>query len=170
VAHLNLGMVYLRADRPDLAVGHLQEALRLLPPEQIAEAQALLIQTEEPGRWLRLGDLLLAHGDPEGALRAFEGAGALGAHPADVAAGQSAALIELKAWPQAEAMLQEALQQTPDGARLYNNLGVIAREQGDLDAARAYFARAAELAPDWDLPRENMADLTSRPPDARPPP
>ncbi|MFB0536054.1 MAG: tetratricopeptide repeat protein [Anaerolineae bacterium] len=170
VAHLNLGILYLRADRPDLAAAHLQEALRLLPPDQAAQAQDFLAQAEEPARWLQLGDLLLAHGDPEGALRAFEQAGALGAHPADVAAGQSAALIELNAWPQAEAVLQEALRQAPDDARLYNNLGVIVREQGDLDAAREYFNRAATLAPEWDLPRQNLADLESRLPGATPQP
>jgi Flp pilus assembly protein TadD len=170
VAHLNLGILYLRADRPDLAAGHLQEALRLLAPAQVAQAQDFLAQAEEPERWLRLGDLRLAHGDPEGALRAFEQAGALGAHPADVAAGQSAALIELNAWPQAEAVLQDALRQAPDDARLYNNLGVIVREQGDLGAAREYFNRAATLAPEWDLPRQNLVDLESRLPGATPQP
>jgi Flp pilus assembly protein TadD len=160
LAHLNLGALYMQADRPDLAVQYLQEALRLLPPDQVAKAQALLAQTEEPDRWLRLGDLLLANGGPQGALHAFDQAGVFGAQPADVAVGQSAALIELKAWSQAEAVLREALQQAPDDARLYNNLGVVALEQGDLDAAWAYFSRAAELAPEWDLPRQNLADLS----------
>jgi Flp pilus assembly protein TadD len=158
-AHLSLGIVYLRADRPDLAAGYLQGALRLLPPGQTDQAQTLLEQTQEPGRWLRLGDLLLAHGDPQEALRAFEQAGLLSARPADVAAGQSAALIQLGAWPEAEALLGSALALTPDDARLHNNLGVAAREQERMDAARVHFARAAELAPAWDLPHQNLAGL-----------
>jgi tetratricopeptide (TPR) repeat protein len=159
VAHLNLGIVYMRMERPDLAVQHLQEALRLLPPEQQGDARALLAQMEDPGLWLRLGDSLLASGDPERALAAFDQARMLGAQPAEVASGLSAALIELGALSEAEAVLQQALQQAPDDARLYNNLGVVAREQGDLDAARQYFERAVELAPDWDLPRENLESL-----------
>jgi tetratricopeptide (TPR) repeat protein len=159
LAHLNLGAVYLQADRPDLAVPHLQEALRLLPPGQTAKAEHMLAQTEEPARWLRLADLLLGQGDAEGALRAFERAGDLGASSADAAVGQSAALIELQAWSRAEAVLREALVQAPDDARLYNNLGVVVREQGDLEAAQEYFERAATLSPEWDLPRQNIETL-----------
>jgi hypothetical protein len=47
LAHLNLGAVYLQANRPELAIQHLQEALRLLPPDQTAKAQAMLAQAEE---------------------------------------------------------------------------------------------------------------------------
>jgi len=162
LARLNLGAVYLQSDRPDLAASHLQEALRLLPPGQTAKAERMLAQTEEPARWLRLADLLLGQGDAEGALRASERAGALGASFADVAVGQSGALIELRAWPRAEALLREALLQAPDDARLYNNLGVVVREQGNLEAAREYFERAATLSPDWDLPRQNLETLKSQ--------
>ncbi len=47
LAHLNLGAVYLQTDRPDLAIQHLQVALRLLPPDQTAKAEAMLAQAEE---------------------------------------------------------------------------------------------------------------------------
>jgi len=161
VAHLNLGIIYLRIDRPDLAAQHLQEALYLLPPDQSGEARALLAQIEEPGRWLRLGDNLLADGDPEAALSAFEQAGLLGAQAADVAVGMSSALIAMDALSDAEDVIQQALKQTPNDARLYNNLGVVAREQGDLGAAREYFDQAMALAPEWDIPRENLESLGS---------
>lgn len=159
VAYFNLGIIYLRMERPDLAVQHLQQALRLLPPEQQGDVRALLAQMEDPGLWLQLGDNLLADGDPERALSAFDQARVLGAQPAEVASGLSAALIQLGALSEAQAVLQQALQQAPNDARLYNNLGVIAREQGDTEAARQYFERAAELAPEWDLPRENLDSL-----------
>lgn len=162
LAHLNLGAVYLQTDRPDLAAQHLQEALRLLPPDQTAKAQAMLAQTEEPVRWLRLGDLLLAQGDADKALSAFERAGVLGAPPTDVAVGRSSAFIRMEAWSQAKAVLQEALQQAPNDARLYNNLGVVARDQGDLDAAREYFERAVAISPEWALPRRNLEALEGR--------
>jgi len=159
VAHFNLGIIYLRMERPDLAVQHLQQALRLLPPEQQGDVRALLAQMEDPGLWLQLGDNLLAGGDPERALSAFDQARVLGAQPAEVASGLSAALIQLGALSEAQAVLQQALQQAPNDARLYNNLGVVAREQGDMEAARQYFERATELAPEWDLPRENLDSL-----------
>jgi protein O-mannosyl-transferase len=60
-AYLNLGVLYLRADRPDLAALALQDAMRLAPPNQAMQAEALLRQSAEPERWLRLGDLLLAN-------------------------------------------------------------------------------------------------------------
>jgi len=157
--HLNLGIIYLRADRPDLAALHLERAARLLPPEQAAEAQELLAQTNQPERWLRLGDLLLANGEYQAAARAFDQAAALGAPSADVAVGLSAALIELNEWEAAQAVLLQAIQAAPQDARLYNNLGLLARRQGNLEAARQYFNKAIELAPDWELPQENLKAL-----------
>jgi Flp pilus assembly protein TadD len=157
--HLNLGVVYLRADRPDLAAIHLQEAVRLLPPGEIPAARELLLQTQEPDRWLRLGDLQLVHGEYEAAIWAYERARELGASEPDVAAGLSGALIDLGDWESARQVLEAALMVAPNDPRLHNNLGVIAREQGDIEKAREYFQRAAELAPEWDLPRQNLEAL-----------
>lgn len=161
-AYLNLGIVYLRADRPDLAALHLQEAARLLPPDEVAAAEALLAQTQEPERWLGFGDLLTAQGEFEAALRAYDQAAALGAPLADLAVGVSSTLIEMGDWEGASQVLSQAIEAAPGDARLYNNAGVVAREQGDTDLARQLFARAAELAPEWDLPQQNLHAL---PPD-----
>ncbi len=156
---LVLGDLYLRADRPDLASQHLAQAMSLLPEGQHASAEEMLNRTREPERWLRLGDLLLGQDDFQGALRAFNQAAAFGARPADVAVGLSAAYIGMQDWISAKRVLDEALRSAPEDARLYNNAGVVAREQGDIEAARQYFARAAELAPDWELPRRNLEEL-----------
>lgn len=158
-AHLNLGVVYLRADRPDLAAEHLSQAVRLLPPAQAAEAQALLAQTAEPARWLRLADLLLAHDEGQGALNALAQAEQLGADPRDVAIGRSAALISLGQLDEAEALLREMLDAGVEDARVYNNLGLIAQQRGETETARQQFQRAVELAPEWDLPRRNLEML-----------
>jgi Flp pilus assembly protein TadD len=138
---------------------HLEQAARLLPPEQAAEAQELLAQTAQPERWLRLGDLLLANGEYQAAARAFNQAAALGALPVDSAVGLSAALIELSEWEAAQAVLLQAIQAAPQDARLYNNLGMLARQQGNFEAARQNFNQAIELAPDWELPQENLEAL-----------
>jgi protein O-GlcNAc transferase len=158
-AHTSLGLVYLEADRPDLAVPALTRALELLPPKETAEAQGFLDQTRDPARWLRLGDLLLERGQAEGALEAFTQAEQLGAGVLDVAVGRSAALIALRALDQAQALLEAALLSAPQDARLYNNLGLVAQARGEVEEARELFERAATLAPDWDLPQENLERL-----------
>ena len=155
-AHLNLGVVYLRADRPDLAARHLAEAARLLPPDQSAEAQALLMLTQEPARWLRLADLLLVNGEPQGALRALDEAERLGAGAEDVAIGRSAALIGLGRMAEAEGLLMQMLEAGVEDARIYNNLGLIALQRREDETARGHFQRAMELAPEWELPRRNL--------------
>lgn len=158
-AHISLGLIYLKADRPDLAIPSLTRALELLPPAQATEVQHFLEQAREPARWLRLGDLLLERGDREGALQAFAQAEGLGADAVDVAVGRSAALITLQELDQAQALLQAALLSAPEDARLYSNLGLVALARGESEAARELFSRAAELAPEWDLPRQNLETL-----------
>jgi Flp pilus assembly protein TadD len=159
VAHFNLGLVYLKADRPDLAARALSRALELLPPVQGAEVQAFLDQTADPQRWLRFADLLLSNGEADSALQAFAQAEQQGAAPLDVAVGRSAALITLEELDQAEALLQAALLSAPEDARLYNNVGLIAQIRGQMEQAQALFARAADLAPGWELPRQNLEAL-----------
>jgi len=159
MTHLNLGLVYLQADRPDLARQALHRALALAPPPEQGGVQATLAQTDDQARWLRLSDLLLSNGEPEGALQALEQAEALGATPVDVVVGRSAALIALGRLEEAEALLQAALPGASQDARLYNNLGLVARQRGDTATARSFFERAVELAPQWELPRKNLEGL-----------
>jgi tetratricopeptide (TPR) repeat protein len=159
VTHFNLGLVYLRADRPDRAAQALNNALALAPPREQGPIRRSLEQTRDPARWLRLSDLLLANNDAEGALRALDRARELGADSTDVAVGRSAALIALGRLDEAEALLQAALLSAPQDARLYNNLGLVARKRGDTETARSFFKRAVELAPDWDLPAQNLEKL-----------
>jgi len=159
IAYLNLGLVYLRADRPDLAGTALQRAVELLPPDQAASAANYLEQAQEPDRWLRLGDLLLANSQYEQAAQAYDQAGIYGAEQADVAAGLSAALIGLGEYETAYTVLDQALQDAPDDPRLYYNAGLLAQAQGDTEQARTLFAKAIELAPDWELPQQALQGL-----------
>lgn len=156
VAYVNLGLVYLRADRPDLAVEALQKALRLLPADAVAEAQELLRQASDPARWLRLGELLSANEEWDKALAAFEQAKTLGAKPVDVAVGIGALRMAQGQWEQAETLLRQTLSEQGGDARLYYYLGLIARQRGDLEQARTLFNQAALLAPDWDLPQQAL--------------
>lgn len=156
-AHLNLGIVYLKADRPDLASQQLIIAQQLLPAGQFD--QSLLLKCQEPDRWLRLGDLLMANSDFQGAARAYNQAASFGAALNDAAAGLSSALLNLKDYANASQVLNQAVQQYPQDARLYNNLGLLASAQGNLDQARQYLQKAIELAPNWDVPQKNLAAL-----------
>lgn len=77
----------------------------------------------------------------------------------DVAAGLSAALIELGELESATQVITSALQQAPQNARLHNNLGLVLQKQGDLESAREMFLKAIELAPDWEAPQLNLQAL-----------
>jgi Flp pilus assembly protein TadD len=159
LAHFSLGVLYLDAGRPDLAIAPLENAARLLPPNRQNSAREWLAQAHDPEYWLRLGYQRLTQNDVQGAQQAYVQASAFGASPADVAVSQSAALIALKAWNDAETVLRPALQQSPNDARLFNNLGIVMQNKGDVNAAREYFSRAASLAPNWELPRQNLQNL-----------
>lgn len=156
-AYLNLGVLYVKADRPDMAVAPLERALRLLPPHQRGDARQFLAQARHPQSWLHLAYLRLKQRDFRGAQEAYDQAEQFGASPVQIAAGRSAALIEMKSWGEAQAVLEAALRKTPDDPFLNNNLGVVAQARGDLRAARQYYSRAATLAPHWGLPRQNLA-------------
>jgi tetratricopeptide (TPR) repeat protein len=158
-AHLNLGIVYLKADRPDLAAQALQNAINLLPPAEAADAQVYLQQTQEPDRWLRMGDQAMQNQQYQVAAQAFDTAAQLGATYADAAVGFTSALIGMKDWQNAEQVLQQAIEKEPQDARLYNNLGVVAREQGEIETARQLFRKALELQPQWEVPQQNLDTL-----------
>lgn len=68
-------------------------------------------------------------------------------------------MIGREASEEAEAILLDGWQRYGGEARLFNNLGVIAREQGNGEAAGQYFTQAIELAPTWDVPQQNLAGL-----------
>lgn len=163
VAHLNLGMVYLLADRPDLAAEQLQIAIQLLPPDQADDAQTLLQQTNDPARWLGLGNILLQNNDFEGSLRAFEQAERLGAPIVEARLGGAMALIGLGQLDAAQNLLETILELASSDARLYYALGLIARERGDEELAIQSFSRAVELAPEWEAPAQALAELTANP-------
>jgi len=159
LAQLNLGRLYLDLERPDLAIIHLQAAIRLLPVDQVPQAQTLLDQANQPEAWLRLANGQLQQGDTSAALETLNEAARRGAAEVEVSVGRCSIFIAQGNLSDAQAACQIASTQAPNDARPYNNLGVIAQQQGDVSAARQYFQRAIELQPDWDLPRQNLAKL-----------
>ena len=157
---MNLGALYLQVSRPDLAVTYLKQAERLAPPDQAPKVQMLLKQASDPFQWMKLADLFLQQGDGKSALRAFDQARTLGANQIEVAVGACAAFIATGDLDSAEKVAQSLVTAVPNDARAYNYLGVIAQKRGNNSAAADYFGRAIQLAPDWSLPKQNLASLS----------
>lgn len=66
-------------------------------------------------------------------------------------------LIFDRRYAEAEAVLERAARVDPDGAYIYNALGIAALEQANYDRAVRAFRDAARLAPHWLYPRHNLA-------------
>ncbi len=60
----------------------------------------------------------------------------------------ASAYDELKRYPEALAVLKEALEENPDSAPAWNNIGVVCRRLGKLDDARNAYERAFKLDPE----------------------
>ncbi len=167
LGHLNLGILYLQAQRPDLAEAHLVKAAQTLPPRELESQERLLGQARESRRWLKLGDAFLNRGDSKAAVAAFRRSHELGAPEPDFAVGLGAALVESGHWQEARVLLESAIRRHPKEARLWNNLGMLELREKRLLAAKEMFLKAMALAPEWDGPRHNLA-LLERLPGGRP--
>lgn len=154
--HLNLGLLCVRADRPDLATRALEEALRWPPAQERPAVEEALAQTRRPEPWLRWSDRLMAEGQAQLALEVIAQAQALGAGEVDVVVGRGAALALLGRLDEAEAVARAAPAAHDKDARLYNLMGQIALARGDKPAARRWFEQAIPLSPDWPLPKDNL--------------
>ena len=142
VAHQNLANLYREAGRPDQALPHYLEAVRIHPtfwkarndaaamlietgafPEAMEQLQASLkIFPENPEAHFRLGTLLGQLGQNEAAIRHLQEA--VGLNPADPVA--------------------------------FGNLGIAYFKVGRLDMAEACFREALQLKPDYDAARRNL--------------
>lgn len=56
------------------------------------------------------------------------------------------------------------MEQAPQDARLPYNMGIAASSDGEVEAARFWLSRAAQLDPQWPAPQQQLAALPrSRP-------
>jgi tetratricopeptide (TPR) repeat protein len=69
------------------------------------------------------------------------------------------ALLSLEAWPQAAALLRQAVAADPAPADAHAYLGLAQQRQGDAAGAEASYRAALRLAPDRDLARQLLARL-----------
>jgi tetratricopeptide (TPR) repeat protein len=109
--------------------------------------------------WLRLSEVQLAAGNPQGAVDSIDKAVALTPLSADLLVRRSHALAAAKRFGEATADILRAIDQAPDHLPAYSELVDILRKAGDFEAGRAIFIHALERTPSSDYLRLQWADL-----------
>lgn len=142
-AHTNLGAALANLGRPQEAVVHYREALRLRPTS--AEAHN------------NLGNTLFQLGRPDEAIPHYLESVRIRPGVAGVHSNLGIAL-GLTGHPQeAVAQFAEVVRLTPDSAEAHNNLGHALALQGRLADAASHFEQALRLNPDNEVARDNLA-------------
>jgi tetratricopeptide (TPR) repeat protein len=68
---------------------------------------------------------------------------------------------EVGLWREAEYRLRQALAESPDDARLHNNLAVALEAQGKLEEAYAEYNKAVKSDPENEMYSKNLRDFTA---------
>ncbi len=136
IAEGNLGSALMEMQRPDLAVPHLERAVRLMPTLSTAHYNlgTLLQRQNELDRALQEYQLALKYGsDEREAAQTHNNLGVL--------------FDQLGRRDEAVAEFTAAIAVNPNEQNSWIGRGMIEREEGKLDAALQDFARAAQVAP-----------------------
>ena len=134
----NLGYSYYKAGQLDSAVACLRRAIELLPTYAPTRAKA----------YANLGNVLIAQGRYNEAIRQFSEALRLNPNDADAHNDFGAALQQLGDREQAIAHLRTAIRLQPDHGRAHYNLATVFRYLGDSDEALRELQTARRLLPD----------------------
>jgi eukaryotic-like serine/threonine-protein kinase len=132
-AHVTLGFLYAYTDQNDLAGHELETALRLDKFDAAAYGAMAELQTRQ-GR-TELAEATLQNGlslAPSDWMLTMQ----LGAH-----------YLDRSQWAQAGEQFRHAIELVPDNPRAHNNMGLVDRGLGQLDAAAAAFQKAIDLEP-----------------------
>ncbi len=140
----NLGLVAADLKRPAEAREYFLKAIEADP--MLAEAYA------------GLGLSYLQEKNWDEAIRQLRRAGELGYRSPVLNVNLSYAYLNKKDWPKAEAQARQAIQQQPDLATAYNNLGIALAQQNRLEEAREALGQALRLSP---LDREQVLNLAA---------
>jgi protein O-mannosyl-transferase len=177
MAYENLGGVYMKENRADLAVPQFQRALDLNPDD--AEAMNELgVATMEQGRTdpavalfdraleiapnsaethINLGVALLQKGLPEKAANQFQHAAQIEPRNAKARKDLATAYLQEGQWGDAVAQYQRAAEIEPDNAETLYGLGSALTRAGRLDEATAQFRRVLAIDDDHSGAHFNLA-------------
>lgn len=152
VAHNNLGLLRMQEGRPDDAIAHYREALKIR--SERAETR------NNPGNALiynNLGNAMLLKGLPDQAIRYYNKA--LGIRP-DYGDGHynlGCALLKKGDMDEAIAEWKKALVIEPRDAEIYTSLGNAFLEKGSMKEAISHYQEALEVAPQNGSALNNLA-------------
>jgi len=177
VARNDYGVFLARSDETDQAIEQLSEAVRLSRENavyhenlgrayrkkgQAAEAERELAEASrlapnDPLVWIALGALREEQKRYDDAAVAYRAAWNLDPTGEEAASGLSAALIDSGKTAEAETVLVKAVEGSPKGASLWNNLGVARTRRGDYAGAVDAFQKAIGLDGNFEAARTNLA-------------
>ena len=140
-------------------------ARNLLELGRFSKAQELLVKIrleQAPRHWLVeliFGELRMAQFKPLEAEEHFRKAVSLNPSSTTPAVFLADCLTKQEKFENASEVLLKAIAAEGDVDEVYLNLGIVARAQGNYEEARAYLAKAIEIAPDDSRAREVLADV-----------
>lgn len=132
-AHTNLGAALGSLGRPEEAIGHYEQALRLRPTSFQARNN--------------LAAMLVQCGRPQEAVEHYREALRINPDVPEIHANLGVALVMLGNAPEATGHFREVVRLTPDSADAHNNLGYMLEVQGRLAEAVSHYEEALRLNP-----------------------
>ena len=129
-----------------------------MPKEAERElSEASKLSPNDPSVWEALGRLLSDQKRYEESAAAYRSAYQLDPASEEAASGLSAALIDAGKPAEADAVLVKAVEASPKGASLWNNLGVARARKGDFSGAVQAFQKAIDLDGNFEVARANLS-------------
>jgi tetratricopeptide (TPR) repeat protein len=175
----HLGVLLAALHRPDEAIAHFEQALRLVPDDADALShlgdvlqvihhhdaaiaryrQALAIRPNDAALCGRLAGALQASGRPTEAIARGEQALALNPHAAEAHGALGRALMAVNRNEEAIAHFKASLAVAPGHAETHNNLGVALQLLGRAEEAATVYETAIRLAPTSVMTHFNLASV-----------
>jgi len=141
-AHTNLGAALGSLGRPEEAIGHYEQALRLRPTSFQARNN--------------LAAMLVQCGRPREAVDHYRDALRINPDVPEIHANLGVALVMLGNAPEATVHFREVVRLTPTSADAHNNLGYMLEVQGVLAEAVSHYEEALRLNPADEKARDNL--------------
>ncbi len=147
-AHNELGVVYLDAYKPELALAEFQQAVKLNPRFDQA--------------YDNLGVAYDRLGKIQESIEAHLHAMRINPNNPKIYNNLGNAYYQVKQWDQAIQVFEQALKLNPDYAAVYNNLGAVYFQQRQFAKAREAWRKALALDPGFEMVQNNLKMLEEK--------